>query len=105
MSKGGELVSLFDGFNSADHVKSLEAAQELLGAVETIKGRLNAAFGARVIEKGFYQELRLLAGQMESSVRDFALDHERKYERSVGFFNRNRGSLGSGMMINRGNDQ
>ena len=104
MSKGAELVALYDGYKAADHVKSLEAAQELLGAVETIKGRLNAAFAARVIEKGFYQELRLLAGQMESSVRDFALDHERKYEKSVGFFNRSRReNLGSGIMI-RGND-
>lgn len=83
-------MALFNGIKAADHVKSLQAAQDLLAAVETVKGRLNTAFSDKTIEKGFYQELRILAQQMESSLRDFALHHERLYERSEGFFNKNK---------------
>lgn len=101
MSEGVQGMGFFNGLKATDHVKSLEAAQEMLGAIETLKGRLNKALSDKVIETGIYQEARILVQQMDVVIRDFALHHERSYEKSIGFFNRNRKELGSGMLRGR----
>ena len=73
---------------AASDVMSLQAAQELLSAVETLKGRLNKAFSERVIDKVFYQAIRIHTQSLETSVREFALHHERSYNRTSGFVER-----------------
>ncbi|AIQ15271.1 hypothetical protein [Paenibacillus durus] len=79
-------------------VKSLEAAQELLSALETLKGRLNTAFKDRVIDTGYYQSVRADTHSIEQTLRTFALHHERSYNRSVGFVERMQQQQPKGML-------
>lgn len=82
------------------HAKSLQAAQDMLAALETFKARLNRALSDKCMDTGFYSEIRLQAQYCETAVKDFAEHHEQQHERSVGFAARQLGW--QGMNINRG---
>ncbi|MBY9082627.1 hypothetical protein [Paenibacillus sp. CGMCC 1.18879] len=75
----------------------------MLSALETFKSRLNAAFAARSIDKGYYQDVRRDTASIEQTLRDFALHHERSYNRSVGFVERMEQQR-SGMLHKGGRD-
>ena len=84
---------------ASNDVLALETAQDLLSVVETLKHRLNAAFAARSIDKGYYQQARIQVADIEQTFRDFALHHERSYNRSVGFVERMDQQRNKGMFV------
>ena len=66
--------------------KSIDAAQEILGAMLGVKRKLSDAFGKEEIDRDMYTILNGEAQGMETKIRAYITYQEREYKRAGGYF-------------------
>ncbi|CAM4522360.1 hypothetical protein [Paenibacillus macerans] len=66
--------------------KNISASQELLGACESFKMKVNQVYRANLISSGLYSKLMSKVKEVHTTIKTDVLTQELKYERAGGRF-------------------